>query len=106
MSVIEETEEENLKPTKKKNTKYNGTLITQKYGIGTQKPNETPTQKPKEEIEIPIVAVGDNVLHKNWGEGTIFFMDKAQKRIKVKFNKGEKTFVFPDAFLQGHLKIK
>lgn len=116
MSVIEKTEEETTKektvnPTKKAGKPFTGSVITQKYGIATQKPNltetaKTPTQKPKEEIEIPKISVGDNVLHKVFGTGTVSFMDKAQKKVRVKFNIGEKVFLFPDAFLQGHLKIE
>lgn len=87
------------------------TTITQKYGGSSQKNStsfdtQVPAQKPKEEIEIPIVTAGDIVHHKLFGEGIISFMDKAQKKIRVKFNVGEKLFVYPDAFIQGHLKSK
>ncbi len=52
------------------------------------------------------VGVGTAVKHKLFGEGTISKMDKAKKYIHVKFKKGEKQFVFPDAFIGGFLSLK
>lgn len=46
------------------------------------------------------------VLHKAFGEGTVTKIDKAQKHIRVTFGIGEKTFIFPDAFKQGFLRMK
>ena len=62
-------------------------------------------QKTKQEIMIPDIKVGNTVRHKTFGEGTVAFMDKAQKKIRVRFKIGEKTFVFPDAFINGFLTI-
>lgn len=112
MSVIDDEE---ILPVKmavqKPTTTVQKATITQKYGI--TKPNtgsagavQTPVQKPKEEFKVPNVKIGDNVHHKVFGIGTISFMDKAQKKIRVKFTAGEKVFLFPDAFLQGHLKTE
>ena len=44
--------------------------------------------------------------YKVFGEGTVTKIDKAQKHIRVTFGIGEKTFIFPDAFKQGFLKMK
>ena len=44
--------------------------------------------------------------HKTFGEGTVSKIDKAQKHIRVTFAIGEKTFIFPDAFKNGFLKMK
>lgn len=52
------------------------------------------------------VGVGTTVKHKLFGEGTISKMDKAKKYIHVKFKKGEKQFVFPDAFIGGFLSLQ
>lgn len=95
------------KPT---TTASTSNTITQRYGIPSQNGASTisvqvPVQKPREEIKVPVVNAGDIVHHKTFGEGTISFMDKAQKKIRVKFSVGEKTFVYPDAFIQGHLKV-
>jgi hypothetical protein len=83
--------------------------ITQKYNIPSQQGNviaPTPVQKPKVEIKIPDVRVGDEVKHKTFGTGTISFMDKAQKKLRVKFAAGEKVFVYPNAFIDGFLQAK
>ena len=85
--------------------------ITQRYGVSSKlsksdAPTYIPVQKPKEEPNVPIVKSGDNVYHNTFGKGTISFMDKAQKKIRVKFGVGEKLFVYPDAFVQGHLKVE
>ena len=37
---------------------------------------------------------------------TVTKIDKAKKHIRVTFGIGEKTFIFPDAFKQGFLKMK
>ena len=49
---------------------------------------------------------GATVIHKSFGAGTVTSLDKAKKHIRVKFNVGEKTFIFPDAFKNGFLKAK
>ena len=114
LSAFNNVEEEVVvkKPVEKKATATtpSSATITQRYGITSQQTNtntatQIPVQKPKEEIKIPVVNAGDTVRHKVFGEGTISFMDKAQKKIRVKFGVGEKLFVYPDAFIQGHLKV-
>ena len=52
------------------------------------------------------IKVGDEVKHKTFGTGTISFMDKAQKKLRVKFAAGEKVFVYPNAFIDGFLQAK
>ena len=81
-------------------------LVTAAYGIKSQ-PAVVPTQPKKEEPEIDLsgVAVGTTVTHKVFGEGTVIWMDKAKKYLRVAFGKNEKQFIFPDAFKQGFLKI-
>lgn len=96
-------------PTK---TATPATTISQHYGIpqpskpiGTTSTVQVAVQKPKEEIKVPDVKVGDKVKHKTFGEGTISFMDKAQKKIRVQFHVGEKIFLYPDAFVNGYLSV-
>ena len=81
-------------------------LVTAAYGIKSQ-PVDIPAQPKKEEPEIDIsgVVVGAMVTHKVFGEGTVIWMDKAKKYLRVAFGKNEKQFIFPDAFKQGFLKI-
>lgn len=84
--------------------KIKAVSITAQYGID---PPSHPVQaeKPVEFIP-PDVQIGTEVTHKTFGVGTITWLDKAGKYIRVKFPVGEKTFVFPDAFKMGFLKIK
>ena len=80
--------------------------VTTQYGV---KPAVSATAKPaakREEFVTPDVKDGSIVLHKAFGEGTVTKIDKAQKHIRVTFGIGEKTFIFPDAFKQGFLKMK
>lgn len=85
-------------------------LVTEAYGV--QKPDvpktpaAAPVQKPKEEeLDLSAVEIGTAVTHKSFGAGTVTWIDKAQKHIRVTFSAGEKTFIFPDAFKQGFLKL-
>lgn len=70
--------------------------------------NPEKQEKPQIDWEhiLSDVGVGTVVKHKLFGEGTISKMDKAKKYIHVKFKKGEKQFVFPDAFIGGFLSLQ
>lgn len=52
------------------------------------------------------VQVGITVTHKKFGSGTIVWIDSAKKYLRVKFDAGEKQFVFPDAFIMKFLEVK
>lgn len=56
--------------------------------------------------KLDSIQTGDVVYHKKFGSGKVLSVDKKGKYIKVSFNDGEKKFVFPDAFLQNHLKFE
>lgn len=43
-----------------------------------------------ENFNLPDIKVGDTVQHKLFGTGTVSKIDKAQKYIYVRFDKGEK----------------
>lgn len=63
-------------------------------------------EKPKEEeLDLSGVEVGTAVTHKAFGAGAVTWIDKAKKHIRVTFSAGEKTFIFPDAFKQGFLRL-
>ena len=62
------------------------------------------SEKDWDKILAP-VSVGTIVNHKTFGEGTVVWIDKAKKYIRVKFAKGEKPFIFPDAFTGGFLHL-
>lgn len=85
-------------------------LVTESFGIKKPELPKTPVipqvQKPEVvDLDLSGVNVGVAVTHKAFGAGTVTWIDKAQKHIRVTFNVGEKTFIFPDAFKQGFLKI-
>lgn len=94
-------------------TSYKTPLVTEQYVMEPTKPYvygiKTPVaqQPQKEEINIDLSAIeeGAKVKHKSFGEGTISKIDKSQKHIRVTFEAGEKTFIFPDAFTKGYLSI-
>lgn len=52
------------------------------------------------------VKVGITVSHKKFGDGVVVWIDSAKKYLRVKFDAGEKQFVFPDAFLMKFLEVK
>lgn len=85
-------------------------LVTESFGIKKPVLPKTPVipqvQKPEVvDLDLSGVNVGVAVTHKAFGAGTVTWIDKAQKHIRVTFNVGEKTFIFPDAFKQGFLKL-
>ena len=109
LSVVEEPDTEVTRAEKKsvKTKTVDNTVesLGQKHSVGGYTAVQTVVQKPKEEIKIPVVNSGDKVKHKTFGEGTVSFIDKGKKHIRVKFAVGEKTFVFPDAFINGFLNL-
>lgn len=72
------------------------------------KPVATAQPAPEKDWDklLAPVGVGTTVKHKTFGEGTVVWMDKAKKYIRVKFAAGEKQFIFPDAFIGGFLSVE
>lgn len=70
--------------------------------------NPEKQEKPQIDWEniLADVGVGTVVKHKMFGEGTVVWMDKAKKYIRIKFKNGEKQFIFPDAFIGGFLSLQ
>ena len=62
-------------------------------------------EKELEEM-LAKVKVGITVSHKKFGNGPIVWIDSTKKYLRVKFDAGEKQFVFPDAFLMKFLEVK
>ena len=70
------------------------------------KKKEAPAPAKPQKIEAPTVNAGMVVMHKKFGKGTISSIDKAGKHLKVSFTEGgEKSFIYPDAFVQGFLTL-
>lgn len=82
-----------------------------KQGSGSITSAKKPIASPiaafakKESYIAPKVKEGDVVKHKKFGRGTIESLDKAQIHLRVRFEDGEKTFIYPDAFRDGFLVI-
>ena len=51
------------------------------------------------------VGVGVTVTHKKFGNGVITWIDNAKKYFRVRFDAGEKQFVFPNAFIGEFLTL-
>lgn len=70
--------------------------------------NPEKQEKPQIDWEhiLADVGTGTIVKHKMFGEGTVVWMDKAKKYIRIKFKNGEKQFIFPDAFIGGFLSLQ
>ena len=62
-------------------------------------------QPSKRSLSHPMLRMAPLFCTKH-SEGAVTKIDKAQKHIRVTFGIGEKTFIFPDAFKQGFLKMK
>lgn len=124
-SVVEQPEDvDDVVPIKKPDPapKPKTTYITGQYGVkptasmvaekpasyGAPKPTAPaqPSKKEEPKLNLSGVVKGATVIHKSFGAGTVTSLDKAKKHIRVKFNVGEKTFIFPDAFKNGFLKAK
>ncbi len=54
----------------------------------------------------PGIKVGIVVEHVKFGAGTVVEIDTIKGRIKVEFSGEIKTFMFPDIFSQGYIRIK
>ena len=72
------------------------------YKLATSQPAP---EKDWDKLLAP-VGVGTAVKHKTFGKGSVVWMDKAKKYIRVKFAAGEKQFIFPDAFIGGFLSVE
>ena len=71
------------------------------------KPSLQPTQaKVDIKAQLDALTVDSIVHHKKFGKGTVVKLNKNEKFIHVKFNLGEKKFVYPDAFLMGFLVVE
>lgn len=85
--------------------KTNDTVHSVGAGYKPATTSQPAPEKDWDKILAP-VGVGTAVKHKTFGKGTVVWMDKAKKYIRVKFAAGEKQFIFPDAFVGGFLSVE
>ena len=63
--------------------------------------------KIEQQLEkINSVQVGTIVKHEKFGQGKVISINKKRSRIKVSFKNGDKQFILPNAFIQGHLSFQ
>lgn len=60
----------------------------------------------KDEFKLPEIKIGDEVVHKAFGEGKVVEFDVNTGHIKIKFKDIEKTFGVRFAFEKGFLTLK
>lgn len=80
--------------------------VTAQFGFSSPepaKPKLTPIKK-EPDIKTPEVTVGMKVFHKVFKDGTVVKFDG--KFVTVRFDMGEKKFLYPDGFVGGFLKVK
>lgn len=97
---------EKPKPTSNTSTAAKPSLVTAQYGVKSpvsEQPKVEKAKEPEPEMDLSAVKVGATVSHKKFGEGVVAKLD--DKHIYVEFKAGQKSFQFPNAFIQGFLKI-
>jgi hypothetical protein len=82
------------------------TTDIKKKDIYKSSTTESMKKNKEENTDLSSLEIGVTVFHKTFGDGTVSWIDKAKKYIRVTFTVGEKTFIFPDAFKQGYLKLR
>ncbi|MGM9742594.1 MAG: GIY-YIG nuclease family protein [Candidatus Cryptobacteroides sp.] len=78
---------------------------TTKMSCERMEAKHAPEYKPDPSVQRPWekLNVGDMVMHKSFGPGTIKFLD--HKYIIVQFTDRESKFLFPDAFAKGYFQL-
>ncbi len=56
--------------------------------------------------DLDELDIGSFVEHKSFGIGSVSWIDLKRTHIKVNFKSGEKQFLYPNAFIEGHLEIR
>ncbi len=80
--------------------------VTAQFGFKSPEPEKPKPMAAKKEPEIraPEVTVGMKVYHKVFKDGTVVKFDG--KFVTVRFDMGEKKFMYPAGFIGGFLEIK
>lgn len=83
------------------NPEYTDKSIIQKK---SENADQTATPQVKREKPKPYeVSIGEVIIHRKFGKGTVSFTNNSL--IRITFDSvGEKAFINPDAFLQGFLR--
>lgn len=75
----------------------------------SEKPKPVAKSEPVKQvtqINLTKVVEGATVYHQRFGKGTVINIYKDNKYLWIKFDAGEKRFVFPDSFTNGFLRLE
>jgi len=109
VNIVVDTEEEaNVKNAQEEHERISRVIYDNSNRKTYVKPKEEIADEKKQEIlnKLDELDIDSFVTHKKFGVGVITWIDSKRTHIKIRFESGEKQFIYPDAFIQGHLEIK
>ena len=79
-------------------------FVTAAFGVKSPIIPAKPKQPEKPKVDVSGIAVGSAVAHAKFGIGKVIELSRGY--VTVRFEQGEKRFMFPDAFESGFLKVQ
>ena len=79
-------------------------FVTAAFGVKSPIIPAKPKQPEKPKVDVSGIAVGSAVAHAKFGIGKVIELSRGY--VTVRFEQGEKRFLFPNAFESGFLKVK
>lgn len=79
-------------------------FVTAAFGVKSPIIPAKPKQPEKPKADVSGIAVGSAVAHAKFGIGKVIELSRGY--VTVRFEQGEKRFIFPDAFESGFLKVQ
>ena len=75
-------------------------------GADVSAAGEVPEAERQAEYALPDVKPGAAVRHERFGDGIVTKLDKSGQSVRIRFEEGEKAFLYPDDFRDGFLCLK
>ena len=79
-------------------------FVTAAFGVKSPIAPAKPQQPEKPKVDVSGVAIGSAVVHAKFGIGKVIELSRGY--VTVRFEQGEKRFLFPNAFESGFLKVQ
>ena len=79
-------------------------FVTAAFGVNSPIVPAKPQHPEKPKVDVSGVAVGSAVAHAKFGIGKVIELNR--EYVTVRFEQGEKRFLFPNAFESGFLKVQ
>ena len=79
-------------------------FVTAAFGVKSPIVPAKPQHPEKPKVDVSGVSVGSAVAHAKFGIGKVIELNRGY--VTVRFEQGEKRFIFPDAFESGFLKAQ